>query len=165
MLSQTLVDALNEQIRHEFNSSYLYLAMAAQLESVSLSGAAHWMRLQSQEEWAHGMKIFGYLIDRGARVTLRGLAEPPGEFPGLTGLFEQVLAHERKVSGLIHAVYELAVGERDYPTQVMLQWFISEQVEEEKNAETILEQLRLVGDKGTALFMMDRALGARAGSG
>lgn len=162
MISKTVEAAINDQIKHEFYSAYLYLSMSAWAEHANLPGAAHWLRVQAEEEQTHAMKFFDYVFDQGGQVTLQAIAQPPATFTSLLDLFEQVLAHERKVTGLIHRLYEIAAGEKDYATQTMLQWFINEQVEEEKNASLIVEQLKMIGTQGTPLFMMDRQLAARA---
>jgi ferritin len=163
MLSKKLQDAINEQIRDELYSAYLYLSMAAYSEEANLSGFAHWMRLQSQEEVSHAMKFFDYVNERGGRVVLHAIDQPPTEFESPVSIFEMTLEHEQKVTGLIHKLYELALDEKDYATQVMLQWFIEEQVEEEDSASQILETLKMIGDKGHALVTFDRALGQRSG--
>jgi ferritin len=163
MLSQKLQDAINEQIRDELYSAYLYLSMAAYSETANLPGFAHWMRLQSQEEISHAIKFFDYVNERGGRVVLHAIDQPPTEFESPLSIFEMTLEHEQKVTGLIHKLYELALDEKDYPTQVMLQWFIEEQVEEEDSASQILETLKRIGDKGHALVMFDQALGQRGG--
>lgn len=162
MLSQKLQDAINEQIKNELYSAYLYLSMAAYSEDASLPGFANWMRLQAQEEVSHAMKFFDFVNERGGRVVLYGIDQPPAEFESPTDLFERTLEHERKVTGMIHHLYELALKENDYPTQVMLHWFIEEQVEEEDNASQILGTLERIGDKGHALVMLDRELSRRA---
>ena len=161
MLTKVVADALNDQIKQELYSSYLYLSMSAHCEAENLSGIAHWLRAQSREELAHAMKIRAYMEDRGARVLLQSIDQPPAEFNKPVDLFKQVLEHEKKISSLIHRLYELAIKENDYPTQVMLQWFITEQVEEEKTAEPIVEQLKMVGDSPGQLLMVDRYLGRR----
>ena len=161
MLSKTVQDALNDQIRHEFASAYLYLAMSAYSDSLNLPGFAHWMRLQYQEELAHAMKLFDFVNDRGGRVILQGIEQPPADFQSPLGLFQQALDHERQVSALINRLYELAVRENDYPTQAHLQWFITEQVEEEKSASQIVEHIKMIGDSSAALLMLDRDLAAR----
>lgn len=163
MLSKTLEGAINDQIKNELYSAYLYLSMSAYFEANNLPGSARWMRLQSQEETSHAMKLFDYLHDRGSRVVLQAIDQPPAEFGSALDIFEKALAHEQKVTGMINNIYELAVKENDYPTQVELQWFISEQVEEEKSAGDIVEQLKIVGEHGPSLIMLDRALGAREG--
>ncbi len=161
MLNRKIVEALNQQINHEFASSYLYLAMAAHCEAESLPGMAHWMKRQAAEEQAHGMRLFEHICDRGGRVALAALAQPPTEFGAPLELFEQVLAHERKVTTAIHSLYELALEEKDYPTQVMLQWFVNEQVEEEKNASLIVEQLKATPAGSSAVLYLDRQLAKR----
>jgi ferritin len=161
MLSKTMQDALNDQINKEFYASYLYLSMSAYFDAINYPGFAGWMRLQSQEEYGHALKIFSYINDRDGKVELRAIEKPTAEFTSPTDAFTQALDHERKVTGLINALYETAVKERDYPTQVMLQWFINEQVEEEKTAQTIVDQLKMVGDAPAAMLMLDRQLGER----
>jgi len=163
MLSKTLETAINDQIKHELYSAYLYLSMSAYLEANNMPGSARWMRLQSEEETSHAMKLFDYMYDRGNRVVLQAIDQPPSEFGSVLDIFEKALEHEQKVTSLINSIYELAVKENDYPTQVELQWFITEQVEEEKSAGDIVDQLKMVGDHGPSMLMLDRALGAREG--
>ncbi len=162
MLSKAMQGAINEQIKKEFASAYLYLAMSAHCEATSLPGCAHWLRLQSQEEAKHAMKLFAYVNDRGGRVTLQAIEQPPARFKSLRDIFEHTLEHERKVTETIHQLYALAVKESDYSTQTMLQWFIGEQVEEEKQAYQLVGELKLAGEEGAALLLFDRQLGARA---
>jgi ferritin len=161
MISKTLVDALNDQLKHELYSSYLYLAMSAYCDDQNLPGFAHWMRLQADEEREHAMKFFDFIQDRDGRVVLQSLAQPPREFGSPTGVFEQVLAHEQEVTSLIEQLYRKASAEQDHATHVFLEWFIAEQVEEEKMALQILETLRMAGDDKVGLLMVDRELGAR----
>lgn len=161
MINKTVEEALNEQVKNEFYSAYLYLSMSAYCESINLPGFAHWLRSQYEEETAHALRLFDFLNDRGGRINLRDISEPPAEFSSPLDLFQEVLAHEQKVTKMIHELYALAVKENDYPTQVEMQWFIKEQVEEEKNAGDIVEQLKLAGDNNTALLMLDRELGNR----
>ena len=161
MLSQKLQNAINEQINAELYSAYIYLSMAAYLEDQDLPGFAHWMRLQHDEEQLHAMKLFDFVLDRDGRVTLKAIAEPQSEWDSVLNVFEGALAHEKKVTRLIHALYQLAIDENDYPTQSMLQWFIDEQVEEEKNANDAVAQLKMIGDFGPGLLMMDREMAAR----
>jgi len=163
MLSKTIETALNEQIKHEMYSSYLYLSMSAYCEAANLAGSAHWLRAQTREEYGHAMKFYGYIHDQGGRVVIQALAQPPAEWTSMADLFQQVLEHERKVTSLINNLQTLAVKEGDYATQNFLAWFINEQVEEEKHATQIVEQLKMIGNSGQALFMMDRQLAARAG--
>jgi ferritin len=161
MFKQNLQDAINDQIVAEMHSAYVYLSMSAYLEAQNLPGFAHWMRVQYEEETAHALKLFDFLNDRGGHVALKAIEAPPVEFGSVLALFENALSHEQKVTGLINKLYELAVAEADYPTQVLLQWYIEEQVEEEKNATAIVEQLRLTGDFGPGLLMLDREMASR----
>jgi ferritin len=161
MLSKKLQKAMNEQIKHEMYSAYLYLSMAAYFEAGNLPGMAHWMKLQFGEEQGHALKFFDFVNERGGRVELQAIEQPPVEHKGVMPIFAAVLEHERKVTGLIHKLYEVALAEKDYAAQVMLQWFISEQVEEEKHATQIVETLKMVGEKGQALVMLDHQLGRR----
>ena len=164
MISQAMQDAINEQIKHEFYSAYLYLAMSAHFEEENLGGFATWLRVQFQEEQAHALKFMDYLYERGGAVKLQALDQPPVKFGLHLEVFQQVLEHEQKVTGLIHKLYELALKENDYASQVMLQWFINEQVEEEKNATDIIASLKLIEAKGTAVLMLDHELGHRGKS-
>jgi len=162
MLSKAMQDAINQQVRNEFSSAYVYLAMSAYCEERNLGGCAHWLRLQAREELGHAMKLFEYIHDRGGQVALGPIEQPPAKFKSALEVFQRALEHERKLSGTIHRLYELAVKEGDYATQAMLQWFVTEQVEEEKAAVQIMEQLKLVGEEGPALLMVDRQLAARS---
>ncbi|MBF0586466.1 ferritin [Prosthecochloris sp. N3] len=161
MLSKALQKALNDQIQKEFYSSYLYLSMAAYAESMNLPGFAHWLKLQQQEEHGHAMKFYKYVNERGGRVELQAIEQPQAEFPSPTAMFEEVLKHEQFITASINKLYEKALKENDYATQVMLQWFIEEQVEEEASASEILETLKMAGEKGQALLMLDRQLARR----
>jgi ferritin len=164
MLSKTMQDAINEQIQKEYHSSYLYLAMAAYCEASNLPGSAKWMRVQSQEELSHALKLFEHMVDRGGRVTLQAIPQPPAEYKSALDVFEKVLAHEQLVTASIHKLYALALKESDYPAQIMLQWFVTEQVEEEKSAGEVVEQLKAVGESKTSLMLLDRHLGKRGGA-
>jgi ferritin len=155
MLTPKMIDALNQQINREFASAYLYLAMAAQCEARSLPGMAHWMKRQ-------GMRLFEHICDRGGQVTLAAIPQPPAEFGSPLELCQQVLSHERKVTEYINAVHELALEEKDRASQVALHWFVSEQVEEEKNASVIVDQLKAIPDKSSAILFLDRQLGKRS---
>jgi ferritin len=165
MLSKTLQDSINDQMKHEIESAYLYLAMSAYCESKNLPGMATWLRIQWQEELSHAMKLFAYMNARGGRAVLKAIDQPPADFASPREIFGQVLKHEQKVTAMINKLYETATKEGDYATQVELQWFITEQVEEEKNATEILQQMEMAGEGGISLMMMDRQLGARAAKG
>ncbi|MCU0241834.1 MAG: ferritin [Vicinamibacteria bacterium] len=161
MLKPAIEKALNDQIKKETYSAYLYLSMSAHFEAANLGGFAHWTRLQAEEELSHAMKFFGYLADRGGRVQLQAIEAPPSEFQSPRGVFEEVLAHERKISASIHELYKLAIKEDDPATQILLQWFITEQVEEEKNAEQIVEQAKMIEAHDTAMLFLDKQLAKR----
>ncbi len=163
MLSQAVQDAINAQITDEFFASALYLSMSAYFEANNLPGCAKWMRHQSGEEREHALKFFDYVNDRGGRVVLDVIKQPASEFDSPLDVFEKALHHEQKVTASIHAIYTLAGQEQDYATQVMLHWFIEEQVEEEKSASEVIELLKMAGDKGHTLIMLDRQLGSRGG--
>jgi ferritin len=154
-------DAMNEQINKELFSSYLYLSMAAYFEERNLSGFGHWMRVQADEEREHAMKFYNFILECGGRVTLQAIDAPKTEWSSSLEVAEEVAAHEAKVTASIYALYELAMQEKDYPAQVMLQWFITEQVEEEKNAAEIVANLKLIEERGTAVLMLDKQLGKR----
>ncbi len=161
MLSKEMESALNEQVNNEFYSAYLYLAMAGWFESKNLTGFAHWMRLQFQEEQEHAMRIFGYIGERGGRVKMGAIKAPPEEWDSVLAVFEYTLEHEQDVSASINRLVDLAMKQSDHASNAYLQWFVNEQVEEEASVDAIVQQLRMVGDSGHALFMIDRELGQR----
>lgn len=162
MLSKKMQAALNEQINAELYSAYVYLAMSAHCEAQNLTGFAAWLRRQAREEVAHAMKIFDFVTDRDGRVALAAVPQPAASYKTPLAMWTKVLEHERHVSALIHKLFALAVKESDYAAQAMLQWFVTEQVEEEKTAGQILEQVKLIGPSGPALFFLDRHLGKEA---
>lgn len=164
MLSKAMVAALNNQIHVELESSYIYLAMAAFAEATNYPGVARWLRAQAQEEMAHALKFYDYVHDRGGRVLLQAIPQPPADFGSLVGLFDAVLEHEQTITGRIHRLYELAMAEKDYGSIPLLQWFLTEQVEEEKTAENVLRMLRLAGDNPHTQLFIDRELGQRQGT-
>lgn len=164
-MDDAVQDAINEQIRNELFSGYVYLAMSAHFEERNLTGFARWMRLQAQEELGHAMRLFDYLLDRGGHVALDAIEQPPTEWGTPLGIFEHALEHERSVTGMIDALYDLAREKQDNATQVALQWFITEQVEEEASAEAAVDQLRMAGDNAAALLMLDQRFGARTAAG
>ncbi|HEX5632341.1 MAG TPA: ferritin [Gemmatimonadales bacterium] len=161
MLSAKMQGALNRQIEHEFYSSFVYLAMSAHFEGRNLPGFAKWMRVQAGEEHTHAMKIFDHILDRGGEVVMPAIATTPTKWGAAIEVFQDALNHERAVTKSIHELYALAVEERDYPARVFLDWFVNEQVEEEKTAELVVEQLRMIGDDRPALIMLDRELAQR----
>jgi ferritin len=161
MISKTLQDAVNEQINKELYSAYLYLAMSAQCENQNLPGVAQWLKVQFKEEQTHALRFYQHLVDRGGQVVLKAIDRPPEKFGTVTKLFEQVLAHEQKVTGMIHKLLELALKEKDHALAEELQWFVKEQVEEEKNAAEIVARLKMAGEHGASLLFLDKALGER----
>ncbi len=163
MITKTMQDAMNDQINKELYSSYLYLSMAAYFEDRNLPGFAHWMRIQETEEREHAMKLYDFLLERGGKVMLKAIDAPKTEWASTLEVAQEVAAHEAKVTASIHALYETALKEKDYPTQVMLQWFITEQVEEENNAAEIVANLKLIEERGTAVLMLDHRLSKRGG--
>ncbi|MBO8183361.1 MAG: ferritin [Archaeoglobus sp.] len=161
MIKESIQEALNKQINAELYSAYLYLSMSSYFESINLKGFANWMRIQAQEELSHAMRIYDYVIERGGRVILDAIEKPPSEWKSPLDAFEAVYNHEVKVTDLINDLVELALKERDHATYNMLQWFVNEQVEEEASADEIVQKLKLVGDEGRAIFMLDRELAQR----
>jgi ferritin len=153
---------INDQIAHEFHAAYVYLAIAAHFEDQNYEGFARWMRMQSKEETEHAMRLFDYLVERGERVELKEIPQPKQDYGTPLEGFRAALAHERKVTGQINAIYEAAAEAKDYPTQVMLQWFIQEQVEEENITGTAVDRLEMAGDNKAALLFLDGKFGARA---
>lgn len=161
MLSTQMQDALNGQITKEFYASQLYLAMSAHFASLNLKGFAHWMRIQSDEERGHALKLFDFILDRGGSVELGAVEQPPGEFGAPIEIFQASLAHERRVTGWINQLYAAASAENDYASQGFLQWFIDEQVEEEANASAMIDRLAMAGDNKAALLMLDTEMKSR----
>ena len=160
-MNKEIHQALNDQIHMELESSYLYLALSAYYDSKDLPGFAHWMREQSREEYGHAMRLFDYLLTRGATVDLDALGKPAHGFTSPVRAFDQVLEHERSVTRAIHRLYESALAEGDHATNVELQWFVQEQVEEEETASDVAAQLRLAGDEPLGLLMIDHQLAKR----
>ncbi len=161
MFNRKVQEAMNDQIQRELESAYIYLAMAAYFDSVNLPGFAHWMKVQFQEEQAHAFKFYDFVNDRGGRVILQALGQPLIEFQSALDAFEKALAHEEKITGHINDLYALATEEKDFASQNLQQWFVEEQVEEEKNAGDIVDMLKKIGDNYHALIMLDRELGQR----
>jgi len=163
MLNKKIQDLMNNQIQAEFNSAQLYLAMSVYSEAENLKGFAHWLKVQYKEETSHGMKIIHHLVERGGEVELKAIAAPPAKFGSMLKLFEEVLAHEQKVTALINNLYEVALKEKDYASQIFLQWFINEQVEEEANATEIVGKLQFVGEKNVnGVMYIDKELVRRS---
>jgi len=161
MINEKMAQALNEQINAELYSAYLYISMAAYFESVNLPGFANWMRVQTQEELMHAMKIYDFVNERGGRVILKAIEQPPVEWKSPLAVFEATYKHEQKVTGLINELVNLAIEEKDHATNAFLQWFINEQVEEEKSAGDIVGRLKLIEGSPQALYMVDKEMAQR----
>jgi ferritin len=162
MISKAMQEALNKQVNRELYSAYLYLSMSAYFESENLKGFAKWLTVQAKEELGHAMKIYEYIIQTGARAKMMPVEAPKSEWRSALEAFENVAAHEKAVTGMINDLVDLAIKEKDHATNNMLQWFVKEQVEEEANANEIVEKIKAVGgDRPGPLFMIDHNLGKR----
>ncbi|UCE37708.1 MAG: ferritin [Thermoplasmata archaeon] len=161
MMNEKIQEALNEQLNAEIYSSYLYLSMSAYFQGTDLAGFANWMRVQAREELMHAMKFYDYINERGGRVKLKEIAAPQLEWESPQAAFEHVYSHEQKVTNLINDLVNLAISEKDHATNNFLQWFVTEQVEEEASANGILQKIKIIGGEGSGLFMLDQELGQR----
>jgi ferritin len=161
-MNATVLSAINEQINSEFEASYTYLAMAGFCEGQKFLGAAKWLRMQSDEERQHGLKLFNFVLARDGNVDLHTIEQPKVGFESLAAVFEQALAHEQRVTAQINALYELCFTEKAFAEMTELQWFLTEQVEEEKTAREIVAKFRLVKNDPAAILDLDRELGARS---
>jgi len=161
MISKKMEKALNEQVNAELYSAYLYLSMEAYFKSLNLNGFATWMRVQTQEEIAHAMKIYGFIDERGGRITLKAIDGPQTKWDSPLALFKDVYIHVQKVTGLINNLVNLAIEEKDHATNTFLQWFVNEQVEEEASADQVVQQLKMMEKAPGGMFMLDRELGQR----
>jgi len=161
MIAEKMQDAMNEQIKWELYSAYLYMAMSAYYVSENLMGFANWMRVQAQEETVHALKFYDFINERGGRVELRAVDAPPRDWDSPLAVFQDAYDHERIVTGRIGDLVDLARGERDHASEIFLQWFVTEQVEEEASADEVIQQLKRVQDNSSALFMLDRELAQR----
>lgn len=161
MLSKKMEDALNQQINAEMYSAYLYFSMSAYFTSLNLDGFANWTKVQAQEEMTHAVRFYNFVNQSGGRPIMKTIDAPPSEWPSPLEVMKNVLAHERKVTGLINDLTALAESEKDYASRAELQFFITEQVEEEANADAIVKKLTLIKDSTDALFMIDRELATR----
>ena len=158
MLNPKLLKALNQQINEEYYSSYLYQAMVAYMGDMNLDGCAHWMKMQAEEEHQHALKIFDYVLERGGRIELFAVKSPPLSWDSPLQAFEDALAHEKYMTENISKLADLAQQEKDHATNNLMQWYVTEQVEEEASVDDIVNKLKMVGDSGPGLFMMDREL-------
>jgi len=161
MIKKRMQDSMNDQIQHELGSAYLYLAMAADFHAKGLDGMAQWMKVQAQEEMTHAMRFFDHIRDRGGHIELKALAAPESTWPSPLAAFQAAYKHEQFITARIDDLVKIAREENDNAAMIMLQWFVSEQVEEEANAMKVVDLLKLVGTSGQGLLMVDRELGAR----
>ena len=161
MISKKIEKALNEQVNAELFSAYLYLSMEAYFKSMNLNGFANWMRVQTQEEISHAMKIYEFINERGGRITLKAIDGPETEWDSPLVVFKAVYEHEQKVTSLINDLVNLAIEEKDHATNTFLQWFVNEQVEEESSADDMVQQLKMMEKAPGGLFMLDRELAQR----
>jgi len=161
MINEKMAQALNKQINAELYSAYLYLSMASYFESVNLPGFANWMRAKTQEELMHAMKIYDFVNEGGGRVLLKAIEQPQSEWESPLATFEAVCKHEQKVTGLINELVNLAIEAKDHTTNVFLQWFVNEQVEEEKSAGDIVGRLKLIEGSPQALYIVDKEMAQR----
>jgi ferritin len=161
MISKKIQDALNAQINLEQYSAQLYLAMSAHCERRSFRGFAHWLRIQAQEETKHALKLVDFVLDRGGHLELAAIAAPISDFGGVTQLFEKILDHEKSITGKIGSLFELSRAEKDYASEIALQWYVTEQIEEEANVGQIVDQLKAVGEQGGGIWYLDSKMGKR----
>jgi ferritin len=160
-MNKNLLQELNKQINEELFSSYLYLSMSAYFQGLNLEGFAHWLEIQAKEELEHAMKFYHFLLERQQAPKLLKIEQPAAAWKSPLFAFEEVLKHEQHITARINLLYALSQKEKDYPTEIMLQWFIKEQVEEENNASSILEKLKMLKASPNGLFFLDRQLAAR----
>ncbi len=165
MLTEKMAKALNDQVNAEMYSAYLYLSMSSYFNDAGLGGFSAWMKVQATEELTHSKKLIDFIYQRGGRLVLSEIPAPPGEWDSPVAVFEETLAHEQKVTGLINALVDTALEEKDHASNIFLQWFVTEQVEEEESVGAVLDELRLVADNKSGLFLLNRELGARTPGG
>ena len=161
MIGTKMQDAINHQINLEQYSAQMYLAMSAHCESLAFKGFAHWLRVQAGEETAHAVKLIDFLLDRKGKLELKAIAAPPQEFGGVIQVFEQTLEHEVGITHKINALFEQSRSEKDYASEIKLQWYVSEQVEEESNVGQVVDHLRAVGDQGGGIWYLDSRMAKR----
>lgn len=161
MISKKMEKALNGQVNAELYSSYLYFSMSAWFEHEGLPGFAHWMRQQAQEEMFHAVKLFDFINERGGRAIMAAIAKPPTDWKSPADVINETLKHEQKVTGLINKLADLAQDERDHATSIYLQWFVSEQVEEEASVGAVVDKLKLIGKDSNTLFVLDQEMSQR----
>jgi ferritin len=161
MLNKKVYDALNKQMNNEIYSAYLYLSMSSYAGSIGLKGSANWFMVQYQEEMAHAMKFFNFINSRGEHTQLAAISAPPSEYKNLLDMMEKTLAHELFITASLNELTDLVLTEKDHASHIFLQWFVTEQIEEEENDRDIIGKLKLIGDNGQGILMLDAELGAR----
>jgi ferritin len=159
MLNAKVQTALNNQLNMELGAFYTYLSIAAHFEAEALPGFAAWMHHHAEEEMAHAMRIYDYIHERRGKVTLQAIAAPRTEWASLIAAFEDALHHEEKVTASINNLVALARDEKDFATDNFLQWFVAEQVEEERVVDDVLQKLKRIGDFSAGIYLLDRELG------
>ncbi len=162
MIVQKVAEELNKQVNREFYSAYFYLSLSAYSDFLGLKGFANWFILKNQEETQHAMKIYKYILDQSAQINLLPVNQPPSTFESPLVMFEDTLAHEQSVTRNFNELVDISVAEKDHATHIFLQWFITEQIEEEATVNEIINKIKLVGGKGDGLFMIDKQLGEMA---
>ena len=162
MLNKKMAKAFNEQINKEMYSAYLYMAMSAQCSEMGLKGFASWFMAQYHEEMFHAMKMYEYVLRQGETIQLKAISQPPAAFKSALDMFQQTLSHEQSVTKSLNDLMDLATDNKDHASKIFLGWYITEQVEEEDNDKDIINQLKLIGDNGQGILMLDRELGSRS---
>jgi ferritin len=162
MINAKVRDIMNEQIKHELESYYIYLSMAAYFHSENLDGMAHWMRIQAHEEITHAMKFYDHILDRGGEVKLLDCAQHKTDWSSIQEAWDDAYEHEQFITDKINKIMDVVRAEKDYAAEPLLAWFVEEQIEEEDNTSTVVEQLKRIGDGKQGLIMLDRELGSRA---
>ena len=165
MIAKKIQDAINKQINLEQYSAQLYLAMSAHCEGKSFRGFAHWLRVQAEEETKHAMKLVAFLLDRGGKLELANIDAPASDFGSITQTFEKILDHEKGITARISSLFELSRTEKDWAAEIALQWYVTEQVEEESNVGQILDQLKAIGEQGGGIWYLDSKMGKRGIAG
>ncbi len=161
MVSKKMQKVLNEQLNREYFSAYLYLSMSSYCSDIGLNGSAHWFFEQYKEEVEHGMKIYEYMLQRGVKIEFEQIDKPEGEFESILDVFEKSLAHEQFMTNNLNELSDLAMKDKDHATYNFLQWFVTEQVEEEATVSDIIAKIKLIGKDGNGLYMIDAELASR----
>jgi len=161
MISATIETVLNKQINREMYSAYLYMSMSQHSATMGLKGISNWFMCQYHEEMLHAMKMYEYVQRQGGKVTLETIDKPPSEWSSALTMFEDTLAHEQQITSHINDLMEEAIADKDHATQIFLQWYVSEQVEEEENDNDIIAQLKLIGNDAQGLLSLDKELATR----